>query len=290
MENQETRPLAVHTAVRPRLTLREYGPQRLFSSLTDNWDLVLQLSRREVMARYRGSVVGVAWSFVTPMLMLAIYSFVFTIVFQARWDTALDNRFEFALVLFAGLIVFYVFSACIARAPTLLLENPSYIKRVVFPLECLPWIIMLSALFNAGISLTILVAAFIIAVGPPPLTLFWLPAVLLPFALFTLGLVWFLSATGLFIRDARQFVGIILPMLMFASPLFYPLSALPEEVRGYMQLNPLAVAMEQVRDVVLFGNQHDLAWLLLSLLLSFSVAWGGLAWFLMTKRGFADVV
>lgn len=288
--NAASRPVFVHAAGRRRISLAECGPQHLLTSFTRNSGLILQLTQREIAARYRGSVLGVAWSFVTPMLMLAIYTFVFSVVFQTRWHTSLDNRFEFALVLFAGLIVFYLFSECIGRAPSLLLENTSYIKRIVFPLEALAWVVVLSALFNTLISFGILLAAYVIVVGLPPLTLLWLPVVLAPLVLLTLGLVWFFASTGLYIRDVRQFVGIILPVLMFASPLFYPVSALPESFRGYMRFNPLAAAMEQVRDVTLFGNHPDLLWLTLSLGLSLVIAWAGLAWFLVTKRGFADVV
>ena len=280
----------MHTAVRPRLSLAEHGPQHIFTSFTRNAGLILQLTRREIAARYRGSVLGVAWSFVTPMLMLAIYTFVFSVVFQTRWASPLNNRFEFALVLFAGLIVFTLFSECVSRAPTLMAENPSYIKRIVFPLEALAWVTMMTALFTAAVSFGILLVAYVIIIGVPPLTVLWLPVVLAPIVLMTLGLVWFLSSTGLFIRDIRQFVGIVLPVLMFASPLFYPVSALPERVRDYMQLNPLAVAMEQVRDVVLFGNPPSVAVLGWSLGLSFAVAWAGVVWFRVTKRGFADVV
>jgi lipopolysaccharide transport system permease protein len=282
--------IAVHAAQRPRITWRDYGPHRVITSLTDNFDLIMQLTGREIAARYRGSALGVLWSFVTPILMLAIYTFVFSVVFQTRWNTSIDSRFEFAMILFAGLIVFYLFSECVGRAPTLLLENPSYIKRIVFPLEALGWVVMLNALFNALISSVILVAAFTLMVSAPPLTVLWLPLVITPFILFTLGLVWFLSATGVYVRDVRQLVGIILPMLMFASPLFYPLSALPAAVRGYMGLNPLASAMENVRSVALFGNTPDMLGLGLTLALSLVVAWAGLAWLLATKRGFADVV
>ncbi|WP_295431757.1 ABC transporter permease [uncultured Thiodictyon sp.] len=284
------RPVAVHTAARPRLSLAEYGPQHVFTSLTDNAGLIVQLARREIAARYRGSVLGVAWSFVTPMLMLAIYTFVFSVVFQTRWATPMNSRFEFALVLFAGLIVFALFSECVSRAPTLMAENPSYIKRIVFPLEALAWVSLASALFNAAVSFGILLVAYVLIAGLPPLTVLWLPVVLMPLVLMTLGLVWFLSSTGLFIRDIRQFVGIVVPVLMFASPLFYPVSALPERVRGYMQINPLAVAMEQVRDVLLFAKAPGLGVLALSLVLSMAVAWAGVVWFRVTKRGFADVV
>ena len=284
------RPVAVHTAVRPRLSLSEHGPQHVFNSLAGNLGLIVQLTRREIAARYRGSVLGVAWSFVTPMLMLAIYTFVFSVVFQTRWATPMNSRFEFALVLFAGLIVFSLFSECVARAPTLMAENPSYIKRIVFPLEALAWVAMLTSLFNAVVSFGILLVAYVLIAGLPPLTVLWLPIVLMPLILMTMGLIWFLSSTGLYIRDIRQFVAIILPVLMFASPLFYPVSALPEWVRGYMQLNPLAVAMEQVRDVLLFAKAPSLGVLALSLVLSLVVAWAGVVWFRVTKRGFADVV
>ena len=284
------RPVVVHSAGRPRFSIAEYGPQHIFTSFTDNASLILQLTRREISARYRGSVLGLAWSFVTPMLMLAIYTFVFSVVFQTRWASPLNNRFEFALVLFAGLIVFSIFAECVGRAPALLAENPSYIKRIVFPLEARAWVVMMTTLFNAMVSFTILFVAYGIIIGVPPLTVLWLPLVLAPLILMTLGLVWFLASTGLFIRDIRQFVGIIVPVLMFASPLFYPISALPAQVRGYIHLNPLAVAMEQVRDVALFGNAPGLRMLLLSLVLSLAVAWAGVVWFRITKRGFADVV
>jgi lipopolysaccharide transport system permease protein len=289
-DHADPRLVVVHQSGRPRLSLANYGPQYIYWSLAHNWGLIVQLSTREIAARYRGSVLGIAWSFVTPMLMLAIYTFVFSVVFQARWSSPLNNRFEFALVLFAGLIVFTLFSECVSRAPTLLAENPSYIKRIVFPLEALAWVLIVSSLFNTLISFAILFAAYAIVVGPPPLTALWLPLVLTPLVLLTLGLIWFLAATGLFIRDIRQFVGIILPVLMFASPLFYPVSALPEGVRGWMQFNPLAVAMEQVRDVALFGHAPSAAVLGYSTLLALAAAWGGLVWFRVTKRGFADVV
>ncbi len=284
------RPVVVHTAVRPKLSLAEHGPQHIFTSFTSNACLILQLTRREIAVRYRGSVLGVSWSFVTPMLMLTIYTFVFSVVFQTRWASPLNNRFEFALVLFAGLIVFTLFSECISRAPTLMAENPSYIKRIVFPLEALAWVLVVTSLFNAMVSFGILFVAYVIIIGVPPLTVLWLPLVLTPLVLMTLGLIWFLSSTGLFIRDIRQSVAIVLPVLMFASPLFYPVAALPERARFLVQLNPLAVAMEQVRDVALFGTAPNIAVLCLSIVLSLAVAWGGVVWFRVTKRGFADVV
>ena len=275
---------------RPSLSWHAFGPQRVFTSFWDHRGLILQLTRREIAARYRGSVLGVAWSFVTPLLMLAVYTFVFTVVFEARWDIAVGNQVEFALVLFAGLIVFYIFSECIGRAPGLLMENPSYIKRIIFPLEILGWIAVVSALFNAVISLGILLVGYVLVVGVPPLTTLWTPVVLAPYALLVLGITWILAPLGLYVRDVRQVVSVILPIFMFASPLFYPLSAIPEAARPYMALSPLAFTMEQLRAVALFGIQPDFVGLAIFTAIATFIAWCGFAFFQITKRGFADVL
>lgn len=280
----------MRTAERPRLSLREYGPQRVFSSLWIYRKLIYQLAKREVALRYRGSFLGLAWSFATPILMLAVYTFVFSVVFKARWDVGTGNRTEFALILFAGLFVFQLFSDCIARAPSLMLENVSYIKRIVFPLEALTWVALASAFFNALISVAVLLFAEVLIIGIPPVTALWLPVVLLPLCFLIAGGVWFLSAAGVYIRDLRQAVGVLIPILMFASPIFYPISAIPERIRSLIYLNPLAFIIEQARDVLLFGHAPNLVGLGLYGVLSVTVAWFGLTWFLIVKRGFADVV
>ncbi|MGH8659658.1 MAG: ABC transporter permease [Gammaproteobacteria bacterium] len=280
----------MRTAERPRLSFREHGPQRVFTTLWQNRKLVYRLAKREVASRYRGSLLGFAWSFVTPVLMLAVYTFVFSVVFRVRWEVGVGSRAEFALVLFVGLIVFQLFSECVGRAPGLMLENISYIKKVVFPLEALAWVSMGSALFNALVSSIVLIFAHLILVGLPPITALWLPTVLLPLVPLTMGGIWFLSSVGVFLRDIRQVVGVVLPILMFMSPIFYPVSALPEQMRTLMYLNPLTYIIEQARNVVLFGLMPDFLGLALYLVLALGVAWLGLAWFLLTKRGFADVV
>lgn len=280
----------IYVPGKPSLSWREFGPQQVLASFWKHRGLILQLSRREVAARYRGSMLGVAWSLVTPLLMLAVYTFVFTVVFETRWEVKVGNQVEFALILFAGLIVFNIFSECFARAPVLLAENPSYIKRIVFPLEILAWIALVSALFNAVVSMGILLVAYSLIVGLPPATVFWTPVVIAPFALLVLGLTWILAPLGLFVRDIRQVVGVILPIFMFASPLFYPLSALPEAVQPYMALNPLAFTIEQLRAVALFGTQPDFLSLAVFSLVAVLIAWSGLVFFLVTKRGFADVL
>lgn len=271
-------------------TLNEIGPFGAFKPLIKHWNLFLRLARREIEGRYKGSLGGIFWAFVTPLMMLAVYSFVFTIVFQAKWGPIAGAKGEFALILFSGLIVFTLFSECISRAPSLLLENVSYIKRVVFPLSLLPWITLFGALFNAFIALCLLVVAYLIVLGTPPITLLVVPLIMLPLALFTLGVSFFLSATGMFIRDLKQIVSIGITILMFMSPIFYPIDAVPEKLRVFLKLNPLTPALEMIR-AALFQGMFPYLWIYSAyLLLGIVSCWVGHWWFVRTRKGFADVV
>lgn len=263
---------------------------RLFTSFWQNRALVTQMVRREIIGRYRGSFLGLLWSFVNPVLMLAVYTFVFSIVFHARWGGGSGDKFEFALVLFAGLIVFNLFSECISRAPGLILANVNYVKKVIFPLEILPWVALGSALFHAAISLGVLL--FFLAVAYPVVswTILLFPLVLLPLLPLIMGLSWLFASIGVFVRDVGQFVGMAMTVLMFMSPIFYPASALPESVRGYLFLNPLTFIIEQIRDVLIWGKLPDWTGLAIYAGCSMAVAWAGLWWFEKTRKGFADVL
>lgn len=264
----------------------------LFDVFATGWTrraLIRQMVWREVIGRYRGSFLGLLWSFVTPLLMLTVYTFVFSVVFQGRWGGGSENRFEFALVLFAGLIVFNLFSECVSRAPGLILANVNYVKKVIFPLEILPWVSLGAALFHALISLAVLMV-FLSMKMSLPWTAALLPVVLFPLLPLIMGLSWLLASLGVFIRDIGQFMGMLMTVLMFMSPIFYPASALPEKVRGWLYLNPLTFIIEQAREVVIWGNAPDWSGLLIYLGLAMIVAWAGLAWFQKTRKGFADVL
>jgi lipopolysaccharide transport system permease protein len=265
------------------------GITAVYSGFWRNRQLVVQMVKREIIGRYRGSFLGLLWSFVNPVLMLSVYTFVFSIVFQARWGQGSNDKYEFALVLFAGLIVFNLFSECVSRSTGLILGNANYVKKVIFPLEILPWVTLGSALFHAGISLGVLVI-FQLAVATVPWTILLLPAVILPLLLLIMGVSWLLASIGVFIRDVGQFVGMLMTVLMFMSPIFYPVSALPESVRGWLFLNPLTFIIEQARDVVIWGKLPDWGGLALYTLCSMLAAWGGLFWFQKTRKGFADVL
>ena len=198
------------------------SPIEMFANLWRHRDLIKASAKREVLGRYRGSFLGVLWSFFNPLFMLAVYTFVFSVVFQARWGGGSGSKTEFALVLFAGLLVFNLFAECINRAPGLILSNTNYVKKVVFPLEILPFVALLSALFHTLISLGVWLIAYTLFFGIPHLTVFYLPLVLLPFCLFLMGLSWALASLGVFLRDVSQFIGLLTTALMFLSPIFYP--------------------------------------------------------------------
>lgn len=253
--------------------------------------LLAQMVLREVLGRYRGSLFGLLWSFANPVLMLMVYTFVFSVIFKARWaGMETGSRFEFALLLFSGLIVFNLFAECLSQAPSLILNHTSYVKRVVFPLEILPWVTLGSALFHAGVSLFVLLAAFWLAGLPVGLSALWLFPVIFPLLLLTLGLCWWLASIGVFLRDIGQVVSMLLAVLMFLSPIFYPASALPDSAKDWLFLNPLAFVIEQVRQV-LIAHQPP-AWPSLGLYatIALAVAWSGFFWFQKTRKGFADVV
>jgi lipopolysaccharide transport system permease protein len=197
---------------------------------------------------------------------------------------------EFALVLFAGLIVFNVFSECIGRAPTLILHNANYVKKVVFPLEILPWVALGSAAFHAAVSVVVWLLAYVVLVGMPHATALLLPLVLLPLVLLVMGLTWFLAALGVYLRDVSQFVGILITVLLFVSPVFYPATALPPAYGALLVLNPLTPVIESTRDVMYWGKLPDATAWLTTLLISALVGWLGFAWFQKTRKGFADVI
>jgi lipopolysaccharide transport system permease protein len=267
------------------------GLGEMFRSLWRNWKLIVQMTRRDVLGRYRGSLMGLAWSFFNPLLMLSVYTFVFTVVFKARWGSAPPtSRIQFALVLFMGVIVHGLLAEGINKAPGLILGNANYVKKVVFPLEILPWIVLGSALFHAAISLSILLLAkLLFGDGVPPTALF-LPFVLLPLVPVIMGFAWMLAATGVFIRDVAQVTGIFTTVLMFMAPVFYQLSSLPAPYRNWLYLNPLTFIIEQARAVLFAGEMPNWIGLALYSGIGLLVAGAGFWWFQKTRKGFADVV
>ncbi|MDR2925306.1 MAG: ABC transporter permease [Azoarcus sp.] len=266
------------------------SPKTIIVSLWLNRGLLRGLIHREIIGRYKGSFLGILWSFFNPLLMLAVYTFFFSVVFRARWAGGSGSKAEFALVLFSGLLVFNFFSECINRAPSLVLSNVNYVKKVIFPLELLPVVAMGGAGFHLFISFLVWLGFYVIVFGIPHAGVLLLPVVLLPLALLTLGFSWCLAALGVYLRDVSQVVVTLVPMLMFLSPIFYPISILPAELQSVVRLSPVTIAVEQAREVMYWGTSIN--WLHWGgyLTVASVIAWLGFAWFQKTRKGFADVI
>lgn len=262
----------------------------VIKSLADSDKLVWRMIRREIAGRYRGSILGFGWALLVPLLMLSVFTFVFSVVFQVRWDAEIEGRGQFALLLFAGLIVYQYFAECLSRAPNLMLDNVSYIKKVVFPLESLAWVVAGTAGFTFAMNTVMLLAGHFLLAGPPPLTALLLPVVIIPFILGVAGVVWVISAAGVFLRDLQQVVSIVTTLAMFLSPIFYPIDAVPERFQVFLMLNPLAYVIETVRGLLIYGQLPGLVGLVLYTIGGWLMASAGLWFFLRTRKAFADVV
>ena len=279
------------TAGRHLGVVRHLDPLHFAQQLWRHRRLALQFARREVEGRYRGSLLGLAWTVVHPLVLLVIYTLVFGGLFAARWPEAASQGLgAYGMALFCGLTAFNLFAECVTRAPTLVVAAPNLVRKVVFPLELLPLSAVASALAHALVSLSVLLAVRLLTEGRLPPTVLLLPFVSLPLIFLSLGLTWFLAGLGVYLRDIGQGTGLVLQILMFATPIFYPPSVIPAWFRPFLQLNPLAVVVENWRAVVLWGRPPD--WISLGAwtLVTAMVMLLGYGWFMSTKRGFADVL
>jgi lipopolysaccharide transport system permease protein len=253
-------------------------------------DLVSQLVRREFSTRYRGSMLGVLWAVVNPILTVLIFSFLFEIIFKARWGSEPNSPGDFAIIALVGMVVHGIFAESLGQAPNVILGRSSYVKRVVFPLEILPIVTVATALLNAAAAMTVVLAAYAILNGGIPLTVLLLPLVLVPFIFLVGGVVLFVSAVGVYLRDLSQIVNFLTMATLFLAPVFYPVSAVPENYRFLLYLNPLTFTIEQAREVALFGHLPDWSGLTIYSVIAFAFAWAGFWWFQRARKGFADVI
>jgi len=269
-------------------------PTSLFAlckSLWRNHQLIIKMTKREVVGRYKGSAMGLAWSFFNPILMLTIYTFVFSGIFKSHWaEGGEESKTQFAVVLFVGMIVFGLFAEVLNRAPSLILSNVNYVKKVMFPIEILPAIALGTALFQSFVSLGVLLAVFVLLNGYLHWTAVLIPLIILPLAVMALGFAWMLASLGVFLRDVGQTIGIVTTILSFLSPVFYPVSALPEKIRPWVMVNPLTFIIEEARAVLIWGRLPNWLGLGFYTLAAILVAWAGYAWFQKTRKGFADVL
>ncbi|WP_445146019.1 ABC transporter permease [Dyella sp. Tek66A03] len=271
-------------------TYRLRDPLSPYRALVRHFPLVIQMARRDVIGRYRGSFIGLLWSFFNPLLMLGVYTLVFGLIFKSRWGTQDGGQFEFAVILFAGLNINTMFAECANRAPMLIVDNTNFVKKIVFPLETLSWSTLCSALFHLAISTVVLLVFSLVVRGSIPWTVVLFPIVAAVFIPYVVGLIWLLASLGVFLRDLKQAIGIITAMLMFLAPIFYSKELIPLPYRNLLYLNPLTVIVEASRDVLVWGHMPNWTMLALYAVASSLFAWASFSWFERTRRGFADVL
>lgn len=252
-------------------------------------NLIFQLIRRDVLSRYQGSYLGIAWSLCLPLLTLAVYALVFGVILRPRWPNVSDPL-QFTLILFTGLLAFNFFSECVSRAPLLIISNSNYVKKVVFPIDVLVWVPIGSATFHLFLGLFPWLFLVALSGGKISYLSLLLPIVFLPLMLFTVGLSWFLSALGVFIRDVGQIIGVGVQLLLYLGPVIYPRDILPERFQWLMYLNPVTVPVEQFRNILNFGLLPDFLALAVYTFAAFLVAFLGRLFFEKTRHGFADVI
>jgi len=234
-------------------------------------------------------MLGVLWSLAAPLLTFAVYSFAFGVIFHGRWSGNLSGE-NYSLILFSGIVTFSIFSETVNRAPSIVLENVSYVKKVIFPLEILPVVILLVAIVNAVFGFVILLVAEIWIQGFIPWTALLVPFILLPYCLIVLGLSWLLASLGVFLRDVRNLVAVLTSLLMFMTPVFYPLSSVPVRFRWIIEGNPLTPTLDQMRDALFGGGVPDAQSYALSCGFALVFASIGHYWFMRTRKAFADVL
>ncbi|NBT28427.1 MAG: ABC transporter permease [Gammaproteobacteria bacterium] len=266
------------------------GLAYVFSTVWIHRFVIGQLSKRAIYTRYRGTMLGFLWSLVTPIVMLTIYTIVFGLVFNARWEDRGGGNLEFAAILFSGMIVHSVFAECLTRAPTLIVGNPQYVKKIRFPLETLAWVNLSTAFFQCVISTAILLGYLVLLGAGVPWVALLAPVPLLTLLPFCLAVGWLLAAFSVYVKDLAQLTALMSTILFFMAPILYPRSALPESLQPLIALNPITYPIEEFRKLILWGDLPNWGGLFFHFFIGMVCAWCALAVFQKIRRGFADVL
>jgi lipopolysaccharide transport system permease protein len=271
-------------SVTPRSRPGPFGALGTYRSLT------FELAKRDVQGRYRGASFGLLWSLISPFLMLMVYSFAFGFVMKSKWPQAEHGHAHYSIILFVGLIVHGFFAECLSRSPHLITGNANFVKRVIFPLEILPWPMVASALFHTFMNFMVFLALHLVLDHTMTWTIVLLPLVMLPLVLLTLGVSWLLAALGVYLRDISQITGVLATAMLFLSTAMFPIEALPPQYRWLLIINPLTFIIDQARAVALWGHMPDWTGLGIYTLCALIVLYLGYTVFRLTRRGFADVI
>ncbi|WP_313916713.1 ABC transporter permease [Tahibacter sp.] len=261
-----------------------------FSAFGRHASLTRELTKRDILGRYRGASFGLLWAILSPFLMLLIYAVAFGSIFKSRWPQQVEGGPSYALIMFAGLIVHGFFTECLSRAPGLIVGNANYVKRVVFPLEILPWPMVMSAFFHAGVSMFVLLGLQLIQVGPPPWTFVFFPLVLAPLALLCAAIGWLFASLAVYLRDISQITGVLSAAMLFLSSALVPVEVISTDYQFLFRMNPLTFIIDQMRDVTLWGVMPDWIGLGAYAAVSLMICFLCYGWFRATRSGFADVL
>jgi lipopolysaccharide transport system permease protein len=250
---------------------------------------VFELTKREFSGRYRGSFGGIVWSFAQPLFLLTVYTIAFGVILKSRWGFS-GSTADYALMLFAGLIVFNTFSECLSKSTTLVTNNPNFVKKVVFPLELLPIVTVATALIHALIGVIVWFVGYALLFGTPKATAILFPVILVCLVPVLLGVGWMLSALGVIVRDISQLTGMLSHTLLFLTPIFYSIEAAPPLLQNLLMLNPLTFLVEQFRLTLFYGQMPALKGLAIYFVLASLFAWVSLVLFRQLRPTFADMV
>jgi len=266
------------------------NPIRLIRGYWDNRMLIKQLVKREIYGRFQGTHLGMFWVILEPLLLLAVYTFVFRVIFSRHWLSEDETTIEFSIILFSGLLVFNLFREAATSAPNLVLRNVNYVKKVVFPLEVLPFVTILSGLFHLIVSISVLIGIYVIVNGYLHIEILYIPLIMFPYVLMLFGASLFLASVGVFFRDIAQIIGMIVMAALFLSAIFYPIESVPERYQLWFFLNPMAFTADQFRGALIWGRAPQWQWIVFYYPVSIVVSWLGLFWFQKTRKGFSDVL
>lgn len=258
-------------------------------SLWRNRRLAWSLTQRDIQARYRGSFGGGLWTFLNPLLLTLTYYFVFGVVMQSRFPGD-PTREGFVLYFLAGMLPWLAMSETLGRSPSVIVEHFNFIKKLIFPSEILPAIRTMAALVSEAVALAIFLGLLLITRGEIPISVFWLPVLIVPQVLLTLGLSYLLAATGAFLRDLSQIIGFVLTLWFFITPICYPDTSLPPQLLPILGKNPVYALVRAYRAVLLEGHAPEWAALWKLWLLSIVVFFIGQRWFSKLQKSFADVL
>ena len=254
-------------------------------------EILATFARIEFVSRYHGAQLGFLWGLMSPLATLAVYTFVFSVIFKPSWAGGGDGGFlGYALILFTGISVFEVFAGCVNRTPRLLSENVNFIKKVLFPLEILPVGILWASALESLVNLALVAVGVLVSTGSLSWTALLAPLAYVPLFLLTLGVCWFLAPIGVFLKDLGNIVGVVVQLYFFATPILYPLSAVPEPYRRYLALNPLHPVVDHLRRTLIWGQMPDWTALGIDTAVCAAIMLAGYAFFMNIKRLFADAV